>query len=101
MLGAPSIYAIVALCAGFLFNINPLINFWVGSAFRPWHAPRVRLLGPGRAEGRAQEGKERSPHQPVPQGNGRRSQDADPVGAIVFMLLTNTFYTCVRSADVP
>ena len=24
-------YAIVALCAGFLFNINPLINFWVGS----------------------------------------------------------------------
>ena len=26
-------YAIVALCAGFLFNINPLINFWVGSAF--------------------------------------------------------------------
>ena len=24
---------IVALCAGFLFNINPLINFWVGSAF--------------------------------------------------------------------
>ena len=24
-------YAIVALCAGFLFNINPLLNFWVGS----------------------------------------------------------------------
>ena len=23
----------LALCAGFLFNINPLINFWVGSAF--------------------------------------------------------------------
>lgn len=25
-------YAIVALFAGFLFNINPMINFWVGSA---------------------------------------------------------------------
>ena len=24
-------YAVVALCAGFLFNINPLLNFWVGS----------------------------------------------------------------------
>ncbi|MCH9274934.1 MFS transporter [Bifidobacterium amazonense] len=25
-------YAIVALCAGFMFNVNPMINFWVGSA---------------------------------------------------------------------
>ncbi|KFI51580.1 MFS transporter [Bifidobacterium biavatii] len=24
-------YAIVALCAGFMFNVNPMINFWVGS----------------------------------------------------------------------
>ncbi|MCZ9309831.1 MFS transporter [Corynebacterium uberis] len=26
-------YAVVALGAGFLFNINPMLNFWAGSAF--------------------------------------------------------------------
>ena len=25
-------YAIVALCAGFLFNISPMISFWIGTA---------------------------------------------------------------------
>ena len=34
-----------------------------------------------------------SPHQPVPQGNGRRSQMPTLWVLIVFMLLTNTFYT--------
>ena len=49
-------YAIVALCAGFLFNINPLLNFWVGSICGLGMLCIYAFLGSGRAEGRAQEG---------------------------------------------
>ncbi len=94
-------YAIVALCAGFLFNINPLINFWVGSAFGLGMLLVYAFRLP--AEGRARRGNrpERSPHQPVPQGNGRRSQDADPVGAHRLHAADQHLLHRVRSADVP
>ena len=94
-------YAIVALCAGFLFNINPLLNFWVGSICGL--GMRLRLLGSGRAKGRTQEGgrSERGSDQPVLQGNDFRSEDADPVGAHRFHAVHQHLLYRVRSADVP
>lgn len=88
-------YAIVALVAGIVFNINPMINFWLGSAFGVGMLIVYLTWYP--ADQRAALKEESAP-------------DADPTNPslkemvkvlrmpalwvlIVFMLLTNTFYT--------
>ncbi|MFD0705131.1 MFS transporter [Alloscardovia venturai] len=88
-------YAIVALIAGHVFNINPLINFWMGSAFG------VIMLGiyifwiP--SSQKAELKKETDPNaEPT---NPSVKEMVSVLGMptlwvlIVFMLLTNTFYT--------
>lgn len=88
-------YAIVALCAGHLFNINPLINFWVGSAFGVGMLLVYLLWYPA-------EQKEELRKEADPNATPTNPSFKEMIGVlkmptlwvlIVFMLLTNTFYT--------
>ena len=87
-------YAIVALCAGFLFNINPLINFWVGSVFGLGMLCVYAFWVPA-------EQKEELKKASDPNAEKTNPSFKEMVGVlkmptlwilIVFMLFTNTFY---------
>lgn len=88
-------YAIVALCAGFLFNINPMLNFWVGSACGIGMLLVYLLWIPA-------EQKEELKREAEPNAERTNPSFKEMVSVlkmptlwilIVFMLLTNTFYT--------
>ncbi|NMM94002.1 MFS transporter [Bifidobacterium oedipodis] len=88
-------YAIVALCAGWLFNINPLINFWVGSAFGVGMLLVFLLWIP--AEQKEELKKEADPNAAPTNPSFKEMVAVLKMPTlwvlIVFMLLTNTFYT--------
>ena len=88
-------YAIVALCAGFLFNINPLINFWVGSAFGLGMLLVYAFWVP--AEQKEELKKETDPNAAPTNPSLKEMVAVLKMPTlwvlIVFMLLTNTFYT--------
>ncbi|KAB8288957.1 galactoside permease [Bifidobacterium ramosum] len=87
-------YAIVALCAGFLFNINPLINFWVGSICGLVMLGVYAFWVP--AEQKEELRKEADPN--AAPTNPSLKEMVSVLGMptlwvlIVFMLFTNTFY---------
>lgn len=84
-------YAIVALCAGFIFTINPAINFWLGSALGLvlllillfWHPEGATETRPGQEE----------PTTPSFSEMASQLGNAKLWVVIVFVLLTWTFYT--------
>ena len=87
-------YAIVALIAGHTFNINPLINFWIGSACGLGMLLVYMFWVP--AEQKEELKKEQESHERT------NPTLREMLGVlkmptlwvlIVFMLLTNTFYT--------
>ena len=88
-------YAIVALVAGFLFNVNPLINFWVGSACGLGMLLVYLFWVP--AEQKDELAREADPNAPRTNPTVREMLGVLRMPAlwvlIVFMLLTNTFYT--------
>ena len=88
-------YAIVALCAGFLFNISPMINFWIGTACGVGMLLTYLFWVPA-------EQKEELKKEADPNAEKTNPSFKEMVGVlkmptlwvlIVFMLLTNTFYT--------
>ena len=88
-------YAIVALCAGFLFNISPMINFWIGTACGVGMLLIYLFWVPA-------EQKEELKKAADPNAEKTNPSFKEMVGVlkmptlwvlIVFMLLTNTFYT--------
>lgn len=88
-------YAIVALCAGFLFNISPMINFWIGTACGVGMLLIYLFWVPA-------EQKEELKKEADPNAEKTNPSFKEMVGVlkmptlwvlIVFMLLTNTFYT--------
>lgn len=88
-------YAIVALIAGIVFNINPMINFWLGSAFGVglfivylvWYPAEQR-------EALAQSSDPTSaPSNPSLKDMVSVLRMPALWVLIIFMLLTNTFYT--------
>ena len=88
-------YAIVALCAGFLFNISPMINFWIGTACGLGMLCIYAFWVPS-------EQKEELRKEADPNAEKTNPSFKEMVGVlkmptlwvlIVFMLLTNTFYT--------
>ncbi|OZG48696.1 MFS transporter [Bombiscardovia coagulans] len=87
-------YAIVALVAGFVFNINPLINFWLGSAFGLGMLMVYAFWVP--AEQKEEIKKEADPNERT---NPSLKEMISVLGMptlwllIVFMMFTNTFYT--------
>lgn len=87
-------YAIVALVAGFVFNINPLINFWLGSAFGMGMLMVYAFWVP--AEQKEEIKKEADPNERT---NPSLKEMISVLGMptlwllIVFMMFTNTFYT--------
>ena len=88
-------YAIVALVAGFVFNINPMINFWLGSAFGvgmlivylTWYPAEQREALKEAADPNA------APTNPTIKDMLGVLKMPTLWVLIVFMLLTNTFYT--------
>lgn len=88
-------YAIVALVAGIVFNINPMINFWLGSAFGVGMLLVYLLWYP--AEQREALRQEADPDAPRSNPTLREMVRVLRMPTlwvlIVFMLLTNTFYT--------
>ncbi|WP_018143841.1 MFS transporter [Alloscardovia criceti] len=88
-------YAIVALVAGHIFNVNPLINFWIGSAFGLAMLAIYAFWVP--AEQKAELKKEADPD--AAPTNPSLKEMLSVLGMptlwllIIFMLLTNTFYT--------
>ncbi|OZG67327.1 MFS transporter [Bifidobacterium eulemuris] len=88
-------YAIVALCAGFLFNINPMLNFWVGSACGVGMLLVYLLWVP--AEQKEELKKEADPNAAPTNPSFKEMIAVLKMPTlwvlIVFMLLTNTFYT--------
>ena len=88
-------YAIVPLCAGFLFNISPMINFWIGTACGVGMLLVYAFWVPA-------EQKEELKKEADPNAEKTNPSFKEMVGVlkmptlwvlIVFMLLTNTFYT--------
>ena len=88
-------YAIVALVAGIVFNINPMINFWLGSAFGVGMLIVYLTWYP--ADQRAALKEESAPDAEPPNPSLKEMVKVLRMPAlwvlIVFMLLTNTFYT--------
>lgn len=88
-------YAIVALCAGFLFNINPMLNFWVASACGLGMLLVYLFWVP--AEQREELRREADPNAERTNPSLKEMVSVLRMPAlwvlIVFMLLTNTFYT--------
>ncbi len=88
-------YAIVALCAGFLFNINPLLNFWVGSICGLGMLCVYAFWVP--AEQKEELKKEADPNTAPTNPSFKEMLSVLKMPTlwvlIVFMLLTNTFYT--------
>lgn len=88
-------YAIVALCAGFIFNINPMINFWIGSICGLGMLCVYAFWVP--AEQREELRKAADPN--AERTSPSLKEMVRVLGMptlwilIVFMLLTNTFYT--------
>ena len=88
-------YAIVALVAGIVFNINPMINFWLGSAFGvgmlivylTWHPADQR------AALKEESAPDAEPTNPSLKEMVKVLRMPALWVLIVFMLLTNTFYT--------
>ena len=94
-------YAIVALCAGFLFNISPMINFWIGTACGLGMLCIYAFWVPS-------EQKEELRKEADPNAEKTNPSFKEMVGVlkmptlwvlIVFMLLTNTFYTVFDSSQ--
>jgi MFS transporter, OHS family, lactose permease len=87
-------YAIVALVAGFVFNINPLINFWLGSLFGFCMLMVYAFWVP--EEQKAEMKKESDPNEKT---NPSLKEMISVLGMptlwllIIFMMFTNTFYT--------
>ena len=88
-------YAIVALCAGFLFNISPMINFWIGTACGVGMLLIYLFWVPAKQ-------KEELKKEADPNAEKTNPSFKEMVGVlkmptlwvlIVFMLFTNTFYT--------
>ena len=88
-------YAIVALCAGFLFNINPLLNFWVGSICGLGMLCIYAFWVP--AEQKEELKKEADPNAAPTNPSFKEMISVLKMPTlwvlIVFMLFTNTFYT--------
>lgn len=88
-------YAIVALVAGIVFNINPMINFWLGSAFGVGMLIVYLTWYP--ADQRAALKEESAPDAEPTNPSLKEMVKVLRMPAlwvlIVFMLLTNTFYT--------
>ena len=88
-------YAIVALVAGIVFNINPMINFWLGSAFGV--GMLIVYLTGYPADQRAALKEESAPDAEPTNPSLKEMVKVLRMPAlwvlIVFMLLTNTFYT--------
>lgn len=88
-------YAIVALVAGIVFNINPMINFWLGSAFGVGMLIVYLTWYP--ADQRAALKEESAPDAESTNPSLKEMVKVLRMPAlwvlIVFMLLTNTFYT--------
>lgn len=84
-------YAVVALCAGFLFTINPMLNFWIGSALGVLELLVQLFWHPRHAEepevGQAEPTTPRVRDMFALLGNGKVWT------VIVFVLLSWTFYT--------
>lgn len=88
-------YAIVALVAGIVFNINPMINFWLGSAFGVGMLIVYLTWYP--ADQRAALKEESAPDAEPTNPSLKEMVKVLRMPAlwvlIVFILLTNTFYT--------
>ena len=88
-------YAVVALCAGFLFNINPLLNFWVGSICGLGMLCVYAFWVP--AEQKEELKKEADPNAAPTNPSFKEMVSVLKMPTlwvlIVFMLFTNTFYT--------
>ena len=88
-------YAIVALCAGFLFNINPMLNFWVSSLFGVGMLCVYLFWVP--SEQKDELRKEADPNAAPTNPSLKEMVSVLKMPTlwvlIVFMLLTNTFYT--------
>ena len=88
-------YAIVALCAGFLFNINPMLNFWVGSLFGVGMLCVYLFWVP--SEQKDELRKEADPNAAPTNPSLKEMVSVLKMPTlwvlIAFMLLTNTFYT--------
>ncbi|WP_155587872.1 MFS transporter [Bifidobacterium canis] len=88
-------YAIVALVAGIVFNINPMINFWIGSAFGVGMLIVYLTWYPAEQREAIKQSDEPSAEQSSPSLKDMLHVLRMPAlwVLIVFMLLTNTFYT--------
>ena len=88
-------YAVVALCAGFLFNINPMLNFWVGSICGLGMLCVYAFWVP--AEQKEELKKEADPNAAPTNPSFKEMVSVLKMPTlwvlIVFMLFTNTFYT--------
>ncbi|RBP98583.1 MFS transporter [Bifidobacterium aemilianum] len=88
-------YAIVALVGGIVFNINPMINFWLGSAFGVGMLMVYAFWVP--QEQKEELRKEADPN--AEKTNPSLKEMVSVLGMpalwllIVFMMFTNTFYT--------
>lgn len=96
-------YAIVALVAGIVFNINPMINFWLGSAFGVGMLIVYLTWYP--ADQRAALKEESAPDAEPTNPSLKEMVKVLRMPAlwvlIVFMLLTNTFYTVLDQQMFP
>lgn len=96
-------YAIVALVAGIVFNINPMINFWLGSAFGVGMLIVYLTWYP--ADQRAALKEESAPDAEPTNPSLKEMVKVLRMPAlwvlIVFMLLTNTFYTVFNQQMFP
>lgn len=88
-------YAIVALVAGHIFNINPMINFWVGSAFGLAMLAIYAFWVPSQQKEALSGNQDNEAAPSNPSIKDMLSVLTMPTLwlLIVFMLLTNTFYT--------
>lgn len=88
-------YAIVALIAGLVFNVNPMINFWLGSVFGVGMLAVYLAWYPAEQKEALKEAA--NPNAPRTNPTLREMGAVLKMPAlwviIVFMLLTNTFYT--------
>ncbi|KFI69180.1 MFS transporter [Bifidobacterium magnum] len=88
-------YAIVALIAGIVFNINPMINFWLGSAFGVGMLIVYLTWYPAEQRQALKEAADPNAEKSNPSFKDMANVLKMPTlwVLIIFMLLTNTFYT--------
>lgn len=88
-------YAIVALVAGHIFNINPMINFWVGSVFGLAMLAIYAFWVPSQQKEALSGNQDNEAAPSNPSIKDMLSVLTMPTLwlLVVFMLLTNTFYT--------